>query len=195
VSSPGRPTAASARRAALSDADRCAGRLAEGATSAMSPIFRSPGSSSRTSPRCSPTSSLLERDRPDVVAFGRGNIDKVCGIEARGFILASPVAYQQGPGSSPSASRGSCPRHGGGELRPGVRRGDAGGHSDAVDPATGPDRRRRDRHRRDRRAAARLVERLAAPSPASRVSSSSSSSGRKRWTLRPSPWCATPDNG
>ncbi|HEU4899583.1 MAG TPA: adenine phosphoribosyltransferase, partial [Actinomycetota bacterium] len=31
-----------------------------------------------------------------VVHFGRGNVDKVVGIEARGFILASPVAYHFG---------------------------------------------------------------------------------------------------
>ena len=36
-----------------------------------------------------------------VVHFGRGNIDKVVGIEARGFILASPVAYQFGAGFVP----------------------------------------------------------------------------------------------
>jgi adenine phosphoribosyltransferase len=28
-----------------------------------------------------------------VVHFGRGNVDKVVGIEARGFLLAAPVAY------------------------------------------------------------------------------------------------------
>jgi adenine phosphoribosyltransferase len=33
-----------------------------------------------------------------VVHFGRGNVDKVVGIEARGFILASPVAYHFGAG-------------------------------------------------------------------------------------------------
>ena len=36
-----------------------------------------------------------------VVHFGRGNIDKVVGIEARGFILASPVAYHFGAGFVP----------------------------------------------------------------------------------------------
>jgi adenine phosphoribosyltransferase len=36
-----------------------------------------------------------------VVHFGRGNVDKVVGIEARGFILASPVAYHFGAGFVP----------------------------------------------------------------------------------------------
>jgi adenine phosphoribosyltransferase len=36
-----------------------------------------------------------------VVHFGRGTVDKVVGIEARGFILASPVAYHFGAGFVP----------------------------------------------------------------------------------------------
>jgi adenine phosphoribosyltransferase len=44
-----------------------------------------------------------------VVAFGRGNIDKVCGIEARGFILASPVAYHAGAGFFPIRKEGKLP--------------------------------------------------------------------------------------
>jgi adenine phosphoribosyltransferase len=36
-----------------------------------------------------------------VVHFGRGNVDKVVGIEARGFILSSPVAYHFGAGFVP----------------------------------------------------------------------------------------------
>ena len=36
-----------------------------------------------------------------VVHFGRGAVDKVVGIEARGFILASPVAYHFGAGFVP----------------------------------------------------------------------------------------------
>jgi adenine phosphoribosyltransferase len=36
-----------------------------------------------------------------VVHFGRGNVDKVVGIEARGFIIASPVAYHFGAGFVP----------------------------------------------------------------------------------------------
>lgn len=44
-----------------------------------------------------------------VVHFGRGNVDKVCGIEARGFIVASPVAYHFGAGFVPIRKRGKLP--------------------------------------------------------------------------------------
>jgi adenine phosphoribosyltransferase len=44
-----------------------------------------------------------------VVHFGRGNIDKVVGIEARGFILAAPVAYHFGAGFVPVRKAGKLP--------------------------------------------------------------------------------------
>src|SRR6185503_14246459 len=44
-----------------------------------------------------------------VVHYGRGNIDKVAGIEARGFILASPVAYHFGAGFVPVRKAGKLP--------------------------------------------------------------------------------------
>ncbi len=44
-----------------------------------------------------------------VVRFGRGNVDKVVGIEARGFILASPVAYHFGAGFVPIRKKGKLP--------------------------------------------------------------------------------------
>ncbi len=44
-----------------------------------------------------------------VVSFGRGNIDKVVGIEARGFILAAPVAYHFGAGFVPMRKGGKLP--------------------------------------------------------------------------------------
>ncbi len=44
-----------------------------------------------------------------VVNFGRGNIDKVCGIEARGFIVAAPVAYHCGAGFVPIRKAGKLP--------------------------------------------------------------------------------------
>ena len=44
-----------------------------------------------------------------VVHFGRGNVDKVVGIEARGFILASPVAYHFGAGVVPIRKAGKLP--------------------------------------------------------------------------------------
>ena len=44
-----------------------------------------------------------------VVHFGRGNVDKVVGIEARGFILAAPVAYHFGAGFIPVRKKGKLP--------------------------------------------------------------------------------------
>src|SRR5206468_1078613 len=44
-----------------------------------------------------------------VVRYGRGNVDKVVGIEARGFILASPVAYHFGAGFAPVRKAGKLP--------------------------------------------------------------------------------------
>jgi adenine phosphoribosyltransferase len=44
-----------------------------------------------------------------VVHYGRGNIDKVVGIEARGFILSSPVAYHFGAGFVPVRKQGKLP--------------------------------------------------------------------------------------
>jgi adenine phosphoribosyltransferase len=44
-----------------------------------------------------------------VVTFGRGRIDKVVGIEARGFIIAAPVAYHFGAGFVPLRKKGKLP--------------------------------------------------------------------------------------
>jgi len=44
-----------------------------------------------------------------VVHFGRGNVDKVVGIEARGFIIASPVAYHFGAGFIPVRKKDKLP--------------------------------------------------------------------------------------
>ena len=44
-----------------------------------------------------------------VVSFGRGQIDKVVGIEARGFIIAAPVAYHFGAGFVPLRKAGKLP--------------------------------------------------------------------------------------
>ena len=41
-----------------------------------------------------------------VVHFGRGNVDKVVGIEARGFIIAAPVAYHFNAGFVPVRKAG-----------------------------------------------------------------------------------------
>jgi adenine phosphoribosyltransferase len=44
-----------------------------------------------------------------VVCYGRGTIDKVVGIEARGFIVAAPVAYHFGAGFVPLRKAGKLP--------------------------------------------------------------------------------------
>src|ERR687895_416277 len=44
-----------------------------------------------------------------VAHYGRGTIDKVVGIEARGFILAAPVAYHFGAGFVPVRKSGKLP--------------------------------------------------------------------------------------
>ena len=44
-----------------------------------------------------------------VVHFGRGQVDKVVGMEARGFIIAAPVAYHFGAGFVPVRKAGKLP--------------------------------------------------------------------------------------
>jgi adenine phosphoribosyltransferase len=44
-----------------------------------------------------------------VLHHGRGTIDKIVGIEARGFILAAPVAYHFGAGLVPVRKQGKLP--------------------------------------------------------------------------------------
>ena len=43
--------------------------------------------------------------------YGQGSVDLVVGIEARGFILASPVAYHFGAGFVPVRKSGKLPWH------------------------------------------------------------------------------------
>jgi adenine phosphoribosyltransferase len=45
----------------------------------------------------------------DALAGGFGPVDKVVGIEARGFILAAPVAYRTGAGFVPVRKKGKLP--------------------------------------------------------------------------------------
>ncbi len=44
-----------------------------------------------------------------VEGYGPGTIDKVVGIEARGFILAAPIAYHLGVGFVPMRKKGKLP--------------------------------------------------------------------------------------
>lgn len=70
-----------------------------------------------------------------VVHFGRGNVDKVVGIEARGFILASPVAYHFGAGFVPVRKADKLPWDTEGqeyELEYGTERLEI--HKDAFEP-------------------------------------------------------------
>ena len=75
-----------------------------------------------------------------LAAAGRddhGNVvvDKVVGMEARGFILAAPVALALGVGFVPVRKAGKLPARGArGVLRPGVRRGDPRGAPGRASP-------------------------------------------------------------
>ena len=48
----------------------------------------------------------------DLIASGhpKGSVDKVVGVEARGFLLAAPVAYLLGAGVVPVRKQGKLPR-------------------------------------------------------------------------------------
>ncbi|WP_412517540.1 adenine phosphoribosyltransferase [Actinomadura madurae] len=66
---------------------------------------------------------------------GRGTIDKIVGIEARGFILAAPVAYHFGAGFVPVRKKGKLPAATDGEtydLEYGTETIEM--HLDALDP-------------------------------------------------------------
>ena len=124
------PSAARSDRVtgAVDAAWRCSQRW-----SSTSRTSRSRGSSSRTSRRCSPTTprfaavvDALADGRPRRV--GPAAVDQVVGIEARGFILAAPVALALGAGFVPVRKAGKLPRATYARvLRAGVRRGDPRG--------------------------------------------------------------------
>ena len=79
-------------------------------------------------------------------------VDKVVGMEARGFILAAPVALALGVGFVPVRKPGKLPwEDARRQLRAGVRRGDPrDAHRRARPGRAGAGRRRRARHRRHR---------------------------------------------
>ena len=86
-----------------------------------------------------------------VVHFGRGTVDKVVGIEARGFILARAgrVPLQRGLRADPQEGEAAWETVVGG-VRARVRDGDARDPRDAIEHGrAGADRRRCARDRRD----------------------------------------------
>jgi adenine phosphoribosyltransferase len=97
------------------------------------------------------------------LASGHGPVDKVVGIEARGFILAASAACQLGSGFVPVRKQACCPD-------PPTRR--ATNSSTGPPPSrctrtrsargAGPDHRRRAGHRRTAQATASLVRRAGA---------------------------------
>ena len=99
---------------------------------------------------------------PSPTASPASPIDRVVGIEARGFILAAPVAYRLGASFVPVRKAGKLPWAVAREeysLEYGTDKLEI--HRDAVHPGrAGADRRRRARHRRHGQRRARLVEGL-----------------------------------
>ena len=150
-----------------------------GSSCATSPTGPSRGSSSATSRRCWPH-PMRSRLTVDALAapFADEQIDKVIGIEARGFVFAAPVAYRRGAGFVPVRKAGQAAV---GDRARGVRARVR--HRPPRDPPrrraprrAGADRRRRDRDRRDRgrhgaarRAARRDRRRLRVPARAGRA--------------------------
>ena len=79
-------------------------------SSARSPTSRSPASRSATSRRCSATPRAFRRAVDELAdRFGDVEVDRVVGIEARGFILAAPVAYRLGASFVPVRKAGKLP--------------------------------------------------------------------------------------
>ena len=99
-----------------------------------------------------------------VTCFHDVAVDRVVGVESRGFILAAPVAYRLRAGFVPVRKAGKLPwavaTRGSYELEYGTDKLEI--HRDAIHPRERIlDRRRRARHRRHRLAATgRLIETL-----------------------------------
>ena len=122
-------------------------------TSERSPTTRSPVSRSATSRRCSATPPpSAGRSTISSTSFHDVEVDRVVGVESRGFILAAPVAYRLRAGFVPVRKAGKLPWAVAREeydLEYGTRQ--------ARDPPrrhpsrrADPRRRRRARHRRHR---------------------------------------------
>ncbi len=78
--------------------------------SVRSRIIPSPASSFATSPRCSGDPRAFRRSVDELVhPFAGGRVDKVAGIEARGFIIGGAVAHQLSAGFVPIRKKGKLP--------------------------------------------------------------------------------------
>ena len=127
---PGHPAAApqegqealAPRSVAWADVDRRV--LAAGPPARRPRLPASRGSPSRTSPRCWPTSTRsASRSTPSPTPGRAPTSTRVAGIEARGFLLAAPVAYRLGAGADPDPQAGQAAVGGrGAALRARVRR-------------------------------------------------------------------------
>jgi adenine phosphoribosyltransferase len=90
----------------MADADWLKGRIRD------VPDFPSPGIMFRDlTPLLADTEALRFTVDALADAFAGQRIDKVVGIEARGFILAAPVAYRLGAGFVPVRKAGKLPWH------------------------------------------------------------------------------------
>ena len=123
--------------------------------SAPSRITRSPASCSATSPRCSGDARAFRRAVDELVhPYAGGKVDKIAGIEARGFILGGAVAHQLSAGFVPIRKKGKLPHQTVSiaySLEYGVdameMHADAIGQERARHPGRRPDRHRRHRDR------------------------------------------------
>jgi adenine phosphoribosyltransferase len=76
------------------------------------PEFPSPGVTFKDiTPLLADAAALAECVGALAVPFGSSRVDKVIGIEARGFILAAPVAVHLGAGFVPVRKAGKLPSH------------------------------------------------------------------------------------
>jgi len=81
------------------------------------------------------TPAAFPRAVDELVQPWAGNkIDKVAGIEARGFILGGAVAHQVSAGFVRSARRASCAHHRAHRLFAGIRLDEMEMHEDAIRP-------------------------------------------------------------